>query len=81
MPEDARDKQIKAHRRLRIRIRIGQLAMAVGALTVASHWFAHLVITEGPPGIQDLLIGYPTGVALIVLGALLAGQNQAHKYQ
>ncbi|WP_026821264.1 hypothetical protein [Arthrobacter castelli] len=70
---------MKSYRRSRRLVRIGQALMAAGCLVILSHWIAHIVIEGGPPGIQDLLIGYPTGFAVIVIGAIMAGQSQTKK--
>lgn len=50
------------------------MIMALGFLVGLSHWIAHLVVTGGPPGLQDLLIGYPTAAAFLIAGAILAGR-------
>lgn len=74
--EDDAFESYRRHRRL---VRIGQALMAAGCLVIISHWIAHIVIEGGPPGIQDLLIGYPTGFIVLVLGAIMAGQSQTRK--
>lgn len=72
--------EASSYRRLRQKIRVGQVAMVLGALVAASHWLAHLLIVEGPPGIQDVLVGYPTAAVLILVGAFMAGQSQETKH-
>ena len=68
----------RIHRRL---VRLGQVLMIVGALVAATHWLAHLeAFGPGqPPGWLDLVAGYPTGVVLIVAGAVLAGRKRPAK--
>ncbi|MGP5726043.1 hypothetical protein ACTXOR_09675 [Arthrobacter rhombi] len=41
--------EASSYRRLRQKVRVGQVAMVLGALVAASHWLAHLLIVEGPP--------------------------------
>lgn len=53
-PCDDAEKNYRHHRLL---VRMGQGIMAVGALVGLSHWIAHVALTGGPPGIQDLFIG------------------------
>lgn len=68
----------RIHRRL---VRIGQILMIVGALVAATHWLAHLeAFGPGqPPGWVDLVAGYPTGVLLLVAGAIMAGRKRPSK--
>lgn len=73
------DDAAKSYRRNRRLIRIGQTIMAAGALVALSHWIAHITVNGGPPVIQDLLIGYPTGAGLILVGAIMAGQTATKK--
>lgn len=65
----------RLHRRL---VRLGQALMLAGAVVALTHWFAHLeAFGPGqPPGWLDLVAGYPTGGALIVFGAVLAGRKR-----
>ncbi len=67
----------RIHRRL---VRIGQVLMIVGAIVAATHWLAHLEAFGGqPPGWVDLVAGYPTGVLLLVAGAIMAGRKRPSK--
>lgn len=65
-------------RRHRILVRLGQILMIAGALVAAIHWLAHLeAFGPGqPPGWVDLVAGYPAGVVLLVIGAILAGRKK-----
>lgn len=65
----------KNYRHHRFLVRLGQIIMAVGLVVGLSHWIAHVVTTGGPPGIQDLFIGYPTAAVLMIAGAILAGHT------
>lgn len=69
----------KDYRHHRLLVRMGQAIIAVGALVGLSHWIAHVVMTGGPPGIQDLFIGYPTAAVLMIVGAVLAGRASPKK--
>lgn len=63
------------HRKKRRLIRIGQALMVVGAVVGLIHLFAHLGVFGGqPPGIVDVLVGYPAAGLLMVAGAITAGQ-------
>jgi hypothetical protein len=66
------------HRRL---VRTGQVLMIVGAIVAATHWLAHLeAFGPGqPPGWLDLVAGYPTGLLLLVAGAIMAGRKRPSK--
>jgi hypothetical protein len=72
------ERRWKTHRRL---VRIGQVLMIVGALVAATHWLAHLeVFGPGqPPGWVDLVAGYPSGLLLLVAGAIMAGRKRPTK--
>ncbi len=49
--------------------------MVVGAVVGLIHLFAHLGVFGGqPPGIVDVLVGYPAAGLLMVAGAITAGQ-------
>jgi hypothetical protein len=57
------------------------MALAVaftGAFVLAQHWVNHLGVNL-PVGLparwQDLLIGYPTGAALLLAGLILRGRR------
>lgn len=63
----------------RLLARLGQVIMALGLMVGLSHWIAHVVMTGGPPGIQDLLIGYPTAAEMMIAGAILAGRATPKK--
>ncbi|POH72480.1 hypothetical protein [Arthrobacter glacialis] len=76
LPGHDAHRDYRRHRRL---VRIGQMIMAVGVLVGLSHWIAHVAVTGGPPGMQDLLIGYPTAAALLIAGAILAGRTTPKK--
>jgi hypothetical protein len=46
--------------------------MVIGAFVGVSHWIGHLgVFHVASPGVEDLLIGYPTALLLVVGGAML----------
>lgn len=56
-------------------IRTGQVLMVVGAAVGLIHLFAHLGVFGGqPPGIVDLVAGYPVAGLLFLAGAIAAGQ-------
>lgn len=75
-PDPDRDAR-RAYRRRRLLLRLGQALMAAGALVGAIHWAAHLAPpNQQPPGITDLLAGYPTAGILFVAGAIIAGQKR-----
>ncbi len=76
LPWDDAGKRYRNHRRL---VRGGQALMVVGALVALAHLIAHMSIVGGPPVIQDLLIGYPTGGLLVLAGAVMAGQTATKK--
>lgn len=55
--------------------RIGITLMVVGGLMAVTHWLSHLGAFGGqPPGIVDLLAGYPMAGLLFLAGAITAGQ-------
>ena len=76
-PDDL-DRRWRIHRRL---VHLGQAIMIVGALVAGTHWLAHLeVFGPGqPPGWLDLVAGYPTGAALLIIGAIVAGRKRPTK--
>jgi hypothetical protein len=55
--------------------RIGIALMVVGGVMAVVHWLAHLGTFGGqPPGIVDLVAGYPMAAVLFLAGAITAGQ-------
>lgn len=73
----SRDEHIQEqYRRRRRYVRIGQLVMLVGALIVAQHWLTHIgAFGAQPPLWADLAAGYPMGVALLIVGAVLTARK------
>nr|WP_200933360.1 hypothetical protein [Leifsonia sp. Leaf325] len=64
------------YRRRRRYLRAGQLVMLVGALIVAQHWLTHIgAFSAEPPLWADLATGYPMGVALLIVGAVLSARK------
>ncbi len=55
----------------------GRSSWGIGAAVALVHWLAHLEIfgPGQPPGWLDLVAGYPTGVLLIITGAIFAGRK------
>ena len=53
--------------------------MAIGFGVAFIHWLAHLEAfgPAQPEGWIDLVAGYPMGVLLIILGAILASRKPA----
>lgn len=73
-PKAARD-FVAEHRRKRRIIRGGQVLMGLGVLVAIQHLLIHLGAFGGQPsGWQDIFIGYPTAVILVLVGAMAAGQ-------
>ena len=71
-PEQLRARYLRKRRFLRV----GQLIMLIGFLVGLQHWLAHLgVFGTQPPGWVDLAAGYPMAAALILAGAITAGQK------
>lgn len=69
------DRRRAAGRRRRRLVRAGQVLMAVGAVILVTHWLGHLgAFGSQPSSLADLLVGYPTGAVVFLLGAVLAGQ-------
>lgn len=69
-----------AHRRHRRLVRLGQVLMAAGAAVAIWHWILHLAPTgEQPTLALDIYAGYPTGAALFMIGAILAGRAETKK--
>jgi hypothetical protein len=55
--------------------RIGITLMVVGGLVGIIHWLGHLgTFGAQPPGIVDLVAGYPMAALLFLSGAITAGQ-------
>lgn len=69
------DRRRAASRRRRRLVRAGQILMAAGVLIVLTHWLGHLGAFGGQPSsLADLVVGYPTGAVMFLIGAVLAGQ-------
>lgn len=69
-----------AHRRHRRLVRLGQVLMAAGAAVALWHWILHLAPAGEQPSLAlDIYAGYPTGAALILIGAVLAGRAETKK--
>ena len=67
--------RLRAYRRKRRLVRIGQVLMAIGVVIGVVHWLAHIGTFGGQPsGLTDLLAGYPAAAVVFVVGAILAGQ-------
>ena len=67
--------RLRAYRRKRRLIRVGQILMGLGVVIAFVHWLAHIdVFGEQPSGLVDLVAGYPAAGLVFVLGAILAGQ-------
>lgn len=62
------------YRRARLRRTVGSLVVVVGSAMAVAHLIAHLA-NMGVIGAQDLLIGFPMAVVLILVGVLLIGWN------
>lgn len=65
------------YRRRARNLRIGQIIMGLGFLVAAVHWLAHLEAfgPSQPEGWVDLVAGYPMGVALLVVGAIISSKK------
>ncbi|HEX2864578.1 MAG TPA: hypothetical protein VHN99_08405 [Deinococcales bacterium] len=72
-PDRGPESRWRRHRRL---VRTGQALMVLGGLVAAAHWIAHLQPPPGPSALEDILIGYPTGALLVLVGAVLAGRKR-----
>jgi hypothetical protein len=56
-------------------VRIGKVLMVAAVLMAVMHWLSHLGTFGGqPPGIVDLVAGYPMAALLFLAGAITAGQ-------
>ena len=48
--------------------------MAIGILMMTTHWLGHLGIFGGQPSsLEDVLVGYPAGFVMILIGVIMAG--------
>ena len=69
------DRRRAAGRRRRRLVRAGHALMAAGAVILVTHWLGHLgAFGAQPSSLADLLVGYPAGAVVFLLGAVLAGQ-------
>lgn len=49
--------------------------MVLGAVIAAVHVLAHMEVFGGPPpGVVDLVAGYPAAMAVFIAGAIMAGR-------
>lgn len=70
--EDARRK----YRRRRVYVRTGQIIMLAGAIILIQHWLAHIgMFGAQPPFWLDMLIGYPAGGLILIIGAITASHK------
>jgi hypothetical protein len=67
-------RQLRRYRLIRL---LGILLVSTGAVVLVSHWFSHVaeyhVIGRGW---DDLVIGYPAGMAIAVVGFVVLGRNK-----
>ncbi|MEV8252311.1 hypothetical protein AB0O87_15475 [Microbacterium sp. NPDC076768] len=65
------------YRRRQRNLRIGQAIMVIGALVVVIHWLTHLeAFGPGQPeGWIDLVAGYPMGLLLVIIGAIVSSRK------
>lgn len=62
------------YRRLRQRRRVAIVLFVLGPLVAAFHLLEHLnFVRLFNPHLEDLLIGYPTAIVLLVVGATMWG--------
>lgn len=62
------------HRRRRRRRRIAIGLFVLGLLVAAFHPLEHLgLVRLFDPGMEDVLIGYPTAISLLIVGGILWG--------
>jgi hypothetical protein len=75
-PEEA---ALQKYRRRQRFLRIGQAIMAAGFVVAFIHWLAHLEAfgPAQPEGWVDLAAGYPMGVLLVIIGAVIASRKPA----
>lgn len=68
------DRQLRRYRLIRLS---GIVLISTGAVLFVSHWFSHVadyhVIGRGW---DDLVIGYPAGMAIAVVGFVVLGRNK-----
>ncbi|MGI8616478.1 MAG: hypothetical protein ACR2L4_06830 [Actinomycetota bacterium] len=68
----AEERRKISYQRYRLRRIIGWSLVVLGVTIVASHWLTHLQVWDfASQGIEDLVAGYPMGVALGVGGAIV----------
>lgn len=68
--------RLRAYRRARRLLRVGQVLMGSGAVIALVHWLGHVGAFGGQPSnLADLLAGYPAAALVFVAGAILAGQR------
>lgn len=74
-PEEESAREWRRHRLI---VRVGQAAMAAGAIVGIVHWLTHLEVfgTQQPPLWLDLVAGYPMAAMLLIIGAIFAGRKQ-----
>ena len=75
-PEEAAREKSRRRQRL---LRIGQAIMVAGFAVAFVHWLAHLEAfgPAQPEGWVDLVAGYPMGVLLLIIGAVIASRKRA----
>lgn len=68
--------RLRAYRRRRRLVRVGQVLMALGAVIAVVHWLGHIGAFGGQPSnLTDLLAGYPAAAVVFIAGGILAGQR------
>ena len=56
----------------RLRRAVGWTLVAVGVFIGVSHWIGHLgYFHVASPGVEDLLIGYPTAALIAIAGSIV----------
>lgn len=75
-PEEAARRKYRRRQRF---LRTGQAIMAVGFIVAFIHWLAHLEAfgPAQPEGWVDLVAGYPMGVLLVIIGAVVSSRKPA----
>ncbi len=74
LPEQASTRSTKraSYRNRRRKRLAGWSLVTAGAVIGVSHWLSHLgFIRIASPGVEDVAIGYPVAVLLMVVGAML----------